>query len=71
MRGECVLDSSQLVHPQVYTWNNMQNLYEETTLNQTSDLILHAGDHCCNLGCLHANLAAVGWVPWFPGRHFL
>ena len=20
---------------------------------------------------LHANLAAVGWVPWFPGRHLL
>eukprot|EP01048_Picozoa_sp_COSAG05_P013643 COSAG05_NODE_1472_length_4791_cov_13.982413_1_plen_115_part_10 len=34
----------------VYTWNNMQNLYEETTLNQTSDLIIHGGDHCYNEG---------------------
>ena len=34
----------------VYTWNNMQNLYEETTLNETADLIVHAGDHCYNEG---------------------
>ena len=25
---------------------------------------------CCAL-LLHAYLTAVGWVPWFPGRHFL
>jgi hypothetical protein len=31
----------------VYSWNNMQNLYEETSLNETADLILHGGDHCC------------------------
>ena len=34
----------------VYNWNNMQNLYEETTINETADLILHAGDHCYNEG---------------------
>eukprot|EP01052_Picozoa_sp_SAG31_P042024 SAG31_NODE_6543_length_1982_cov_1.248540_3_plen_184_part_00 len=27
----------------VYKWNNMENLYQETTVNQTADLILHAG----------------------------
>ena len=26
----------------VYSWNNMQNLYEETSLNETADLIIHA-----------------------------
>lgn len=34
----------------VYSYNNMQNLYEETTVNETADLILHAGDHCYNEG---------------------
>ena len=31
----------------VYSWNNMANLYQETSIDQTADLILHAGDHCC------------------------
>ena len=34
----------------VYTWNNMGNLYEETVVNKTADLIIHAGDHCYNEG---------------------
>jgi hypothetical protein len=34
----------------VYSYNNMGNLYEETSLNETADLILHAGDHCYNEG---------------------
>jgi phosphodiesterase/alkaline phosphatase D-like protein len=34
----------------VYTWNNMQNLYEDVVVNQTADLIIHAGDHCYNEG---------------------
>eukprot|EP01047_Picozoa_sp_COSAG01_P049027 COSAG01_NODE_4819_length_4719_cov_3.955628_1_plen_609_part_00 len=34
----------------VYSFNNMQNLFEETVVNQTADLILHAGDHCYNEG---------------------
>jgi hypothetical protein len=34
----------------VYNFNNMQNLYEETALNETADLILHGGDHCYNEG---------------------
>ena len=25
----------------------MQNLYEDVVVNQTADLIIHAGDHCC------------------------
>ena len=31
----------------VYTYNNMQNLYQETVQNETADLIIHGGDHCC------------------------
>ncbi len=37
----------------VYEWNNMGNLYEEAVLNQTVDLIIHAGDHCCTCDVDH------------------
>lgn len=30
----------------VYTWNNMQNLYEDVVVNQTSDLIIHVRSLC-------------------------
>ena len=64
----------------VYTWNNMQNLYEDVIVNQTSDLIIHAGDHCYNEGdsdekradaYMQAFEQTVAQAPWMPivGNH--
>ena len=64
----------------VYTWNNMQNLYEDVVVNQTSDLIIHAGDHCYNEGdsdekradaYMQAFEQTVAQAPWMPivGNH--
>lgn len=59
----------------VYTWNNMQNLYEDVIVNQTSDLIIHAGDHCYNEGdsdekradaYMQAFEQTVAQAPWMP-----
>ena len=59
----------------VYRWNNMGNLYEETVVNRTADLIIHAGDHCYNEGdvderradgymqAFEATLANSIWMP--------
>ena len=64
----------------VYTWNNMQNLLEETQQNGTADLILHAGDHAYNEGdddehradaYMQAFEKTIANVPWMPivGNH--
>ena len=53
----------------------MGNLYEETVVNRTADLIIHAGDHCYNEGdvderradgymqAFEATLANSIWMP--------
>ena len=64
----------------VYSWNNMQNLYEDVVTNQTADLIIHAGDHCYNEGddderradaYMQAFEQVLGNAPWMPivGNH--
>jgi hypothetical protein len=64
----------------VYTWNNMQNLYEDVVLNETSDLIIQAGDHCYNEGdsdemradaYMQAFEQTLANAPWMPivGNH--
>jgi hypothetical protein len=64
----------------VYSWNNMQNLWEETVQNETADLIIHAGDHCYNEGdddehradaYMQAFEKTIANVPWMPivGNH--
>ena len=59
----------------VYSWNNMQNLYEETSLNNTADLIIHGGDHCYNEGdddehradaYMQAFEKTIANAPWMP-----
>jgi len=59
----------------VYTWNNMQNLLEDVIQNETSDLIIHAGDHCYNEGdsdelradaYMQAFEQVIGNAPWMP-----
>ena len=53
----------------------MGNLHEETVMNQTADLIIHAGDHCYNEGdederradgYMQAFEKAIANAPWMP-----
>ena len=59
----------------VYSWNNMQNLYQDVVVDQTADLIIHNGDHAYNQGDLD-ELRGDGYMqayeqvlanaPWMP-----
>ena len=53
----------------------MQNLLEDVIQNETSDLIIHAGDHCYNEGdsdelradaYMQAFEQVIGNAPWMP-----
>ena len=64
----------------VYDYNNMENLYEETSIYGTADLIIHNGDHCYNEGdsderradaYMQAFEKTLANIPWMPivGNH--
>ena len=59
----------------VYSWNNMQNLYQDVVVDQTADLIIHNGDHAYiqgdmdelrGDGYMQAYEQVLANAPWMP-----
>eukprot|EP00756_Hemistasia_phaeocysticola_P023628 Hpha_TRINITY_DN15904_c0_g2::TRINITY_DN15904_c0_g2_i2::g.74114::m.74114 len=64
----------------VYSWNNMQQLYDDCVKNQDADFIVHMGDHAYNQGdsderradgYFNAFQQTIASCPWMPvvGNH--